>query len=280
MADFPTLVRITPEHVTRERPAMLRALGRSEPALLVTVDGEQYERVDVFKHDSWAATAAYSSADGRTIVCKFNRRAPIGWIPMGWLGRFLGYRERYFLQALAGVPGIPGVFREVKVNGRIMSNVVAHEFIPGKPLSLSSNLRSDFFENVKRVLAELHDRRIAYFDLHKQENVIVGEDGSPYLIDFQVSLKLPRGRMFTKLFCLLRDSDLYHVEKHRWLHRHASRSDVNQMRPWWIKLHRLLSVPLRTIRRRFLVAIRVRSGKGYSSTEVAVEVGLRRENAA
>ena len=280
MADFPAIARITPHHTTRERPAILRALGRSEPALLVTVDGEQYTQVDVFKHDTWAATAAYSSADGRTIVCKFNRQAPLLWIPMGWLGRFLGYRERYFLQAVAGVPGIPGVFREVKVNGRIMSNAVAHEFIPGKPLSLSSNLRSDFFENVKRVLAGLHERRIAYFDLHKQENVIVGEDGSPYLIDFQVSLKLPSGRMFTKLFDMLRDCDLYHVEKHRWLHRQASLSDVNRMRPWWIKLHRLVSVPLRTIRRWFLVAIGVRSGKGYSSTEVYVEVGLRRENAA
>lgn len=280
MKDFPAIDRMTPKQAARERPAMLRALGRNEPALLVTVDGEQYERVAVFKHDSWAATAEYSSADGRSIVCKFNRQAPIGWIPMGWLGQFLGYRERYFLQALAGVPGIPSVFREVKVHGRIMSNVVAHEFIPGKPLSLSSNLRSDFFENMKRVLAELHDRRIAYFDLHKQENVIVGEDGYPYLIDFQVSLKLPNGRMFTKIFGMLRDSDLYHVEKHRWIHRQASLSDVNQMRPWWIKLHRLFSVPLRTIRRRFLVAIGVRSGKGHSSTEVAVEVGLRRESAA
>ena len=60
----------------RERPQLLRALGRSEPPLLVTVDGELYSRAEVFKHDSWAATASYRSADGRMIVCKFNRQAP------------------------------------------------------------------------------------------------------------------------------------------------------------------------------------------------------------
>ncbi len=273
--------QLPPQNATRKRPSVLLALGRNEPAILVSVDGKLYKRIDIFKHDSWAATASYSSSDGQTIVCKFNRQAPIGWIPMRWLGRFLGNRERYFLHALAGVPGIPKVFREVKVNGRKLSNVVAHEFIPGKPLSLASNLRSDFFDNVKLVLADLHKRRIAYCDLHKQENVIVGDDGSPYLIDFQVSMQLPGGRMFTKLFGMLRDADLYHVEKHRWLHhQQVTLSDVNQLRPWWIRLHRQIGVPFRAIRRRFLVYIGVRSGKGDASTELAPEVGLRRENAA
>ena len=192
MEGLQAIIKMPPQHATRKRPSVLHALGQSEPALLVTVDGMLYERIEIFKHDSWAATAAYASFDGQTIVCKFNRQAPIGWIPMRWLGRFLGYRERYFLQALAGVPGIPKVFREVKANGRNLPNVVAHEFIPGEPLSLASNLRSDFFDNVKLVLAELHKRRIAYCDLHKQENVIVGEDGSPYLIDFSSQLAATR----------------------------------------------------------------------------------------
>lgn len=280
MENLQANIRMLPQNATRKRPSVLHALGQNEPAMLVSVDGKRYNRIDIFKHDSWAATAAYSSSDGQTIVCKFNRQAPIGWIPMRWLGRFLGYRERYFLQALAGVPGIPKVFREVKVNGRKLSNVVAHEFIPGKPLSLASNLRSDFFDNVKLVLAELHKRRIAYCDLHKQENVIVGDDGSPYLIDFQVSIQLPGGRMFTKLFSMLRDADLYHVEKHRCLHHQVTLSDVDLLRPWWIRLHRQIGVPFRTIRRRFLVHIGVRSGKGCASTEVATEVGLRFDNPA
>lgn len=269
-----------PQNATRNRPSILLALGQNEPASLVTVDGKLYYRIDIFKHDSWAATAAYTSSDGETIVCKFNRQAPIGWIPMRWLGRFLGYRERYFLHALAGVPGIPKVFREVMVNGCNLPNVVAHEFIPGKPLSLASNLRSDFFDNVKLLLAELHKRRIAYCDLHKQENVIVGDDGTPFLIDFQISLKLPGGRMFAKLFDMLRDSDLYHVEKHRWLHHQVTLAEVNRLRPWWIRLHRKIAVPFRTIRRRFLVAIGVRRGKGYATTEVTTEIGLRRQQPA
>ncbi len=59
--------------VGRERPSTLRALGKSEPPLLVTVDGEVFEREECFKHDSWAATSLYRSQSGRRIVCKFNR---------------------------------------------------------------------------------------------------------------------------------------------------------------------------------------------------------------
>lgn len=260
----------------RERPRMLRALGLSEPPLLVTVDDRQYQRVEVFKHDSWAATASYRADDGRMIVCKFNRQAPIGLLPMSWLGRILARREQYFLNTLSGVHGIPRSYERVMVNGRLAPHAVAHEFIPGQPLSLSHHLRSDFFDNVEALLATLHSKRIAYVDLHKQENVLVGADGHPYLIDFQVSVQLPRGSWSTPLFHMLRDCDLYHADKHRWIHRQPPASMQSRPRPWWLQAHRQIAVPLRTLRRRLLVLIGVRRGHGSSSTEAAPEVGLRR----
>lgn len=264
----------------RQRPPTLRALGKSEPPLIVTVDGTIYRRGEIFKHDSWAATATYHAADGRTIVCKFNRQASIGPLPMRWLGRRLARREHYFLRTLAGVPGIPRVFQEVSVNGRASRHAVAHEFIPGTPLSLSHRLRSDFFDNVERLLATLHGKRIAYVDLHKQENVIVGEDGLPYLIDFQVSVQLPAGLVFEPLFNMLRRCDLYHADKHRWIHRMPPASMKSRPCPGWLQLHRHISVPIRTLRRRLLVAIGVRRGRGSAATEAAPEIGLRRADAA
>ncbi len=262
------------------RPKTLLALGSDEPPLLVQVAGKDFERLEIFKHDSWAATARYGSTSGQCIVCKFNRHAPIGILPMRWLGRLLARRERYFLKSLAGVRGIPAVFDQVSVNGRVWPNAVAHEFIPGRPLSISNQLRDDFFTHVESLLHVLHERRIAYVDLHKQENVIVGSDGLPYLIDFQVSLQLPKGRLFEPLLGALRDNDLYCVDKHRAIHQHPPKSRAYRSRPYWLQLHRCVGVPLRTLRRKLLVAIGVRRGHGCSSTELAPEVGLRKADSA
>jgi predicted Ser/Thr protein kinase len=259
----------------RKRPKLFRALGHSEPPLMVSVDGKPCQRVDIFKHDSWAATAVYQASDGQKIVCKFNRQSPIGLLSMRWLGRKLAKRERNFLQQLQGVRGIPEVFTSVQVNGHECDHAVAHDFIPGKPLSLSNGVRRDFFEKVEELLGELHSRRIAYVDLHKQENVIVGDDGLPYLIDFQVSVQLPKGRWGDQLLKMLRDGDLYNMDKHRWLHRRQAANTTPFPRPWWLQAHRCIGVPLRTLRRRFLVLIGVRRGNGSASTELAPEVGLR-----
>lgn len=263
-----------------ERPRTLRALGKSEPPLMVTVDGETFERDQIFKHDSWAATAAYISQSGRHIVCKFNRQAAIGIIPMSWLGRFLARREKYFLSSLQGVRGIPKVYESVQVNGRAWKNAVAHDYIPGKPLSISDKLRPDFFEQVEKLLQVLHAQRIIYVDLHKQENVLVGDDGLPYLIDFQVSVQLPDWALCRPLFQALRDCDCYNFDKHRWIHGLPPASGKSWPMPIWIRLHRKIGVPLRTLRRRLLVLLGVRRGHGSAATEVAPEVGLRRADAA
>ena len=263
----------------RPRPRSLRALGRSEPPLLIRVGFETYERDEIFKHDSWAATATYRSQSGERIVCKFNRRAPIGPLPMGWLGRVLARRERYFLETLAGLDGIPASLGDVLVHGKNQEHAVAHAYVAGQPLSLVRKLAPDFFDQLEQLVQCLHQKRIAYVDLHKQENVIVGDDGRPYLIDFQVSLQLCGGGFTQRLFAMLCDCDLYHVDKQRWIHGQGKPTSSSRPRPWFLSIHRRFGVPLRGLRRRFLVAIGVRKGKGYSATEAQPEVGLRREAA-
>ena len=251
----------------------------------IEVAGLRYRRLEVFKHDSWAATAVYSFANddpihevgGRfspttRVVCKFNRQAPFGFVPLRWLGRFLARRETAFLTKLEAIPGVPAVCREVRVEGKRASHVSAHEFIEGKPLSLQCNLDAKFFDQLDRLLHDLHVRRIAYVDLHKQENVLVGEDGRPYLMDFQVSLRVPDYLWLNPLLHLLCECDRYHVAKHRRAHHVEGASPT---RPWIIRMHRKIGVPLRSLRRRILVWLGVRRGEGYAVSEVAPEIGLR-----
>jgi hypothetical protein len=272
--------------IGRPRPSYLRALGRLEPPECVEVDGTAFHLAEVFKHDSWAATAKYVEASSgktgsevdsqartpRVIVCKFNRQASIGPIPMRWLGRWLACRETMFLTMLQNVPGIPRVYPTVRVRGQVARHVSAHDFVDGSPLSLSHQPGEAFFRRVDELLSELHRRRIAYVDLHKQENVIVGSDGSPYLIDFQISLRMPAWICLNPLLKILCDCDRYHVAKHRNAHRIPGTQPI---RPWIIRAHRQIAVPFRTLRRKLLVWIGVRRGEGRASSELAPEIGLR-----
>jgi hypothetical protein len=269
----------------RPRPAWLRALGRAEPPERIEINGRPYQRVEIFKHDSWAATALYHGP-GPAMVCKFNRHAPVGPIPLAWLGRWLARREAATLADLADVELVPGLGGVVTCGGQPLPYAVARHYIPGHPLAAGEVVRRDFFMDLAETLERLHAAGIVYVDLHKRENIIVGPRGRPYLVDFQVCYRRPGGRwgrlpLWDWLFRQLAAGDRYHLAKHRWHHQRwasgLTREFVTRQRPWWLKMHRLAAVPLRELRRRLLVTLGVRSGQGRAASETAPEDAVRRE---
>jgi hypothetical protein len=267
----------------RSRPAIFRALGADDPPLSVEVAGERFVRHEIFKHDSWAATATYSNGQ-RLIVCKFNRVQSVGWFATEWLGRRLAARERAALERLADLPNVPVSLGDVRVDGRIRRTAVAREYVAGHPLGKGETVGPFFFPTLETVLATMHDRGLAYVDLHKRENIIVGDDGRPYLIDFQIGFDAAARRVrhwpgVSWLFSILCQSDLYHLTKHVAKHDPLRSADAveasERNRPWWIRAHRLVAVPFRELRRRMLKGIGVRSGAGRVESELFVEDGLR-----
>ena len=135
---------------------------------------------------------------------------------------------------------------------------------------------------------EVHKRNVAYADLNKRENIIVGNDGLPYLIDFQISLLAsnrwpdhlwPR----RKFFEWVKASDRYHLQKHYARSRPdllgMSSRDMALIRPPWIRAWRIVATPIRQLRRMLLVALRVRSGRGFADSEYFAEEGARRDAA-
>jgi hypothetical protein len=138
-------------------------------------------------------------------------------------------------------------------------------------------LDARFFPMLEALLRRVHQRGIAYVDLHKRENILVGEDGRPYLIDFQISLQLPLRGPVGALLRLLQRCDTYHLAKH--LRRGKLEQGIRSAaprdagRPWIIRLHRRIAVPLRTSRRALLVWLGVRAQGGRAHSEVAPEVG-------
>jgi hypothetical protein len=269
----------------RPRPPALRALGADDPPTEIEVGGTAYRRVEILKHDSWAATAIYDGPDGR-IVCKFNRLQPLFGLPMAWLGRLLARREARILTQLADLPYVPAPCGPVRICGKTAANAAAHVYVPGRPLGRYDRVGDDFFPQLGWLLAEMHRRNMAYVDLHKRENILVGDDGRPYLIDFQISVALGRRwpaetPVMRGLLTLLQRSDEYHFRKHV---AHNRPDLYAQMpfsqtvgRPWWIRAHRMIAVPFRSLRRRLLTALRVRDATGEAASEHFAEDAVRRE---
>lgn len=268
----------------RPRPSFLLALGKQSLPLRVKVACQTYELKAPLKHDFWAATAIYSGAKG-DIVCKFHRNSLLHCSPVSWLGRWLARRERWFLTRFGHLPGVPGCGAPVAVDGRTLPNAVARPFVPGHPIQRGERLSEAFFNKLADLLQALHAGNAAYVDLNKRENVLVGSDGQPYLFDFQISFAIPRSHGWldplTWLLRVLQASDWYHFEKLRARHQVTGNSTVGERKrtriPWWIRAHRWVAVPFREARRRLLVWLGVRTGKGRVTSEHFVEHGWRVE---
>lgn len=218
----------------------------------VRTGGVEYRHQHTFKHDFFAATGIYEGPDG-LVVLKLNRMNGLGSIPLTWIGRFLMRREAHFYQMLDGTPGVP------RFVGTVGETGLLHEFVPGRPLGRDEAVGDVFFDQLFALIEHLHERDIAYVDLNKRQNILVGDDGRPYLIDFQISLDLPpRGwRRWAPFGWFLRrfqHGDKYHCCKHKKRVRPDLLTDEERILAeevgFWIRLHRRISHPLREMRRR------------------------------
>lgn len=299
----------------KPRPAVLRALGKQEPPAVLVIDGVRCRRVDTYKHDSWAATALYRPCDptgpqgephpnaapqphdGRSfatdppaegragdLVCKLNRIQPIGPLSMRWLGVGLADREKRAMSSLREVPGFATPCASVTdCAGRVLRHAAAHRYVPGRPLRFEQRTPDGFFETLSEMVEAIHVRDMAFVDLNKRENIIVGVDGRPHLIDFQIHYRWPHfwplaGWLGGWLLRLLQRADRYHLHKH---HFYCRPDQVPVLRvPWFIRLHRALAVPFHRVRRRLLVLLGVRKGEGLASSEDSPEAAVRLEELA
>ena len=198
---------------------------------------------------------------------------------MQWLGRMLANRENRMYQRLESVQGIARGFDRIHSGGVRLRHASAHEYIDGHPLRWHDKVHDQFFQQLEEILDQIHQRKIAYVDLNKAENIIVDCNGNPCLIDFQISLKpvgiWPGGWLLK----ILQASDRYHLQKHARRSRPdqyaQTAAEIAKQRPWWIRWHRQVAGPFRKLRRAVLVKLGVRSGPGKAHTERFIEEGLR-----
>ncbi len=258
------------------RPALFRALGRLWPPLAIDLGGRCCRRVAMLKYDSWAATAVYDDDQGERVACKFNRVHPLGFIPMRWLGRALARREQKVLIWMQDVEGFPRWAGPVTVDGKPWASAVAHAWIECRPFNPWARVDDRFSPRLRDMVAALHRHDIAYVDMSKWDNILVGDDGKPYLIDYQVHFQLPGGWPWRWLLRRLLQS--LQIADRFYLCRHWSRVRPDQLTPedwslvrrgpWFIRGAEAMGAPWRFICRSILRLAGVRTDDRRASIPV------------
>ncbi len=235
----------------------MRALGKADLPKTITVAGLPLVHEATIKHDFFAATAFYLDPNGRRAVLKVGRVTDFAGFPLEWLGRWLCRRELHFYRRLSDLPNVP------KVLGTVGRTGFVHEYVPGRPLSKDCVIPASFFDELFELFAILHGRGIAYVDTNKPQNILLGDDGRPHLIDFQISwdseawFNKPFSRWILKK---LSNEDRYHVLKHKKRlqpdHLSAAELEQSQRKSWLIRIHRFVFKPYFLIRRRTFKRLR------------------------
>ncbi|MCH7872568.1 MAG: hypothetical protein IID33_12795 [Planctomycetes bacterium] len=235
----------------KKRFASLTALGGKPLPPEIEVSGHRYVQRRVFKDDFFAVTALYEGEAGKVIL-KIQRQAPFLLIPMTWVGRWLVGRELSSFERLRGVEGIPEVIAPWGKTGMV------RRYVEGHPLARGERVADDFHARLRSLIDTMHDRGMAYVDLEKSENVLVGEDGRPHLFDFQISWHLPRKRggelwPMRVVRRWLQRGDLYHLRKLQRRTRPDQLSPeelaLSYRRPWYVRVHRFVTYPFTFCRR-------------------------------
>lgn len=238
----------------KELPYSLTALGCERLPPSISLPTGEFRFVKLFKHDFFAVTALYKGPGGK-VVLKVGRKADFLGLPCGWMGRILARHEADAYRRLRDLDTVP---RFLGMWGR---HGFAHAYVEGHPMRKGEHVPDDFFSRLRNAVNAIHRRRMAYVDLEKPQNVIVGDDGRPYLIDFQISWHLPRrygGTLWPATYVLkrLQDADRYHIGK---LQRRTRPDQLTPEQlastyrtPWYINVHRWLTRPAMLFRRRTL----------------------------
>ena len=235
----------------------MRALGTGDLPTAISLSGVEYRLVRTVKHDFFAATGFYDSAVGRRVVLKMGRTQDFAGVPLLWVGKTSCRRELRFHRKLHDVEQVPRVLGTLGETGFVMEYVAGHRLcdVPRVP--------DGFFRELRDLMETLHQRDIAYADANKTQNVLVGADGRPHLVDFQISWDLqtfPRGWLGRRILGHLQFEDRYHVLKHK------SRLRPDELTPderrralrrsLLVRAHRFLLKPYFKIRRHMFHRLR------------------------
>lgn len=170
----------------------------------------------LLKHDTFGRIELLSRGPNyriRRVAC--GSRLPFTHL----IAHHLLARERRALLALDGIPGIPQLDTDTawltppSLDGHTPAarDLLVRTYLAGVPLHQTRSLPEDFFDRLRDLVLTLHTRGVCHNDLHKEQNILLCDDGYPGIIDFQLaSVHAPNSRTLASRA----REDLRHIEKH------------------------------------------------------------------
>ena len=97
-----------------------------------------------------------------------------------WLGPLLARREARALTVLRGIGGAPELIQRVNRRALLI------EHVAGIPINTAAPVPgwSTFFERLYELVAAVHQRGVAHCDLRSPSNILIDEQGQPFVVDF------------------------------------------------------------------------------------------------
>ena len=184
----------------------------------VEIAGTLYNFEKILKDDFFSVNVLYRCVTGKRYVLKLSDFRFIFGLLLRPFAALMSSHEYKIYSMVDGLPGVPALGPRFGFRGYY------HEFIEGKTLfelkDGGRELPDDFFDRLKTLILKIHGLRILYLDLDKKGNVILGDDGLPYLIDYQISIHFPKcfwvfSKISDTLLATLIREDIYHLYKHK-----------------------------------------------------------------
>ena len=148
---------------------------------------EEFERskTELLSRGRWGnADLHLFRSGGEAWVVKDFLHCPAG-VRQTW-GSFMAGRELLALRRLAGIPGFP------QDAFRLDRYAIAYRFVPGIEMGRAKPelLTQGFFEQLESLVGRMHGRDIAHLDIRTGGNVLVTDEGTPLILDFQSHVNL------------------------------------------------------------------------------------------
>lgn len=162
----------------------------------------------------------------------FVIKEPRGALFRRKLGEASVRRESRIYKRLEGVPGVPRCF------GILDDKCLILEYIPGGSLrEVEHQIENKelFYSLLLRTLRSMHEAGVAHGDLKKKDNILVGPNQEPFVIDFGIAIQADesqRGRDGL-MFRSVRQADYNAWIKHKYQRRldNLSAEDAEIYRP-------------------------------------------------
>jgi serine/threonine protein kinase len=128
--------------------------------------------------------------DARAVVKDFSLN---GRVFRNLIGRFLVWREKKAYRRLKGLKGVPALYGVVGGLALVLEEIQGRSI---EGLDREIRLPPQFFEALHDLVERVHLRGLCHCDLKRAANVLVGDDGQPYLIDWSAAILEREFRFF------------------------------------------------------------------------------------